>query len=103
MLKVEFSEEFIQSLTNKIKNQLVPVLVQELKQQELPPLLTRKQFMELVGISPGKCNELFHRKDFPVTRQLGHPRVPTKKFFEWLNEDIDNRKDLGLNYPYQAI
>lgn len=59
---------------------------------ELPPLLTRKQFMELTEISATKCNELFNRPDFPVIREFGHPRVPTKQLFEWIGENTQNRQ-----------
>lgn len=103
MLKVEFSDEFKQSLANEIKNQLMPVLIQELEQKQLPPLLTRTEFMELVGISGTKCNELFHRPDFPVNRELGHPRVVTKDFFEWLHATNQNAGEVNLKYPYKAV
>lgn len=51
---------------------------------ELPLLLTRRQFMEFANISGAKCAELFNRQDFPVNREFGHPRVPTKLLFEWI-------------------
>lgn len=56
---------------------------------DLPPLLTRKQFMELVGIGETKCAELFNRSDFPVIREFGHPRVPTKQLFDWIKANTD--------------
>lgn len=102
MATISFSEEEIQTLVTEIKNQLVPVLLHELHSKQLPPLLTRKEFMELTQISASKCNELFHREDFPVTRELGHPRVVTKDFLEWLS-DSTNRAQLDIEYPYQAI
>lgn len=102
MLNVEFSEQFTKTLANEVVQQLVPVLMQELKQNELPHLMTRKQFMELVGIADSKCNELFHRKDFPVNRELGHPRVPTKAFFEWLHATNQNAGEVNMRFPYQV-
>lgn len=69
---------------------------------DLPPLLTRKQFMELADISAAKCNELFHRKDFPVNREFGHPRVPTQQLFEWIerntNSDITLARDRLIEF-----
>lgn len=59
------------------------------KKYELPPLLSRTQFMELVGIGPTKCNELFNRRDFPVNRELGHPKVPTHLLFKWIDENTE--------------
>lgn len=50
----------------------------------LPPLMTRKQFMEFADIGSSKCNELFNRRDFPINREFGHPRVPTKQLFKWI-------------------
>ncbi len=90
MPTTSFSQEEIQSFANEIKNQLVPILIQELQEKQIPPVLTRKQFMELVDISSNKCNQLFNRQDFPVNRELGHPRVVTKDFFEWLSATNQN-------------
>lgn len=103
MLQVDFSDEFHQSLVNEIVKQLVPVLIQELKQEELPPLLTRKQFMELAGIGESKCNELFHRQDFPVNRELGHPRVPTDLFFKWLHATTQNAQEVNVKHPFEVV
>lgn len=103
MLNVEFSEEFTDSLAKEVVEKLLPILIQQLKREELPPLMTRKQFMELVGIGESKCNELFHRQDFPVNRELGHPRVPTKAFFEWLSATNQNAREVNMKFPHQAI
>src|SRR5699024_11979179 len=78
MLNIEINEEFSKTLVNDVVERLVPILLQELKQNELPHLLTRKQFMELVDIGESKCNELFHRRDFPVNRELGQDRKSTR-------------------------
>lgn len=100
MPTLQFTDDEINHLVTEIKNQLVPVLIQELQSKQIPPLLTRKQFMELVDIGPTKCNELFNRQDFPVTRELGHPRVVTQDFFEWLS-DSTNAADVQIDYPYK--
>lgn len=63
---------------------------------ELPQLLTRKQFMEFANISEAKCAQLFNRQDFPVNREFGHPRVPTKLLFEWIDRNTDW---VGANAP----
>lgn len=106
MLNVEFSDEFKQSIAKEVVQQLVPILLRELKQNELPHLLSRKQFMELVDIGVSKCNELFHRDDFyPLTREFGNPKVVTHLFFEWLNERAgkDAAEELGLLHPYRVV
>ncbi len=102
MANLSFTDEEISNLVTEIKNQLIPVLLEELKNKNLPPILTRVEFMELVGISASKCNELFNRQDFPVTRELGHPRVVTKDFFEWLSNST-NAAEVQMNYPYQIV
>lgn len=93
--------EQIGSVVAKNLSPLIRTMIQEIN--ELPPLLTREQFMEYCNIGSTKANELFNRADFPVTRQLGHPRVYTKKLFEWIEEDIENRRELNINYPYKVI
>lgn len=100
MPSLEFSQEEIQRIAGEIKKQLIPVLLQELHEKQIPPILTRTQFKELVGIGDTKCNELFNRADFPVNRELGHPRVVTKKFFEWMDETTDQH-EIEMPYPYK--
>lgn len=103
MANMTFGDDEIQNLVTQIKDQLVPILIQELHQKELPPLLDRKQFMDLVDISASKCNELFHRADFPVTRELGHPRVITKDFFEWLSATNQNTDEIKLRKAFEIV
>lgn len=98
-----FTDEEIQLFVNEIKKQLVPALLHELEEKKLPPLLTRKQFMEIVDIGPTKCNELFNREDFPVNRELGHPRVVTKLFFDWVNATTSRVDEVQLKYPYRIV
>lgn len=54
--------------------------------RELPPVLTRKQFMELLDIGETKTAELFNRPDFPVNREFGNPRIPTALLMRWIEE-----------------
>ena|SRR5690625_3481885 len=103
MPSITFTQEEVQTIVGELTKQLIPEIRKEIELvNQLPPLLTRKQFMELADISSGKCNELFNRADFPVTRELGHPRVVTAKLFEWLEEDLDNRRLVKLPYYYTS-
>ncbi|MUV39438.1 hypothetical protein JNUCC1_03316 [Lentibacillus sp. JNUCC-1] len=95
-MQITFGSDELSQLATELKNHLVPILIEELRAQDLPPLLTRKQFMELTDIGPTKCNELFNRADFPVNRELGHPKVPTKQFFEWVSKTT-NRTEISFN------
>lgn len=103
-MQITFTQDELTALATEIKDQLIPVLVKEIKtKQELPPLLTRTEFMDLVGISATKCAELFNRRDFPVNREFGHPRVPTDLLFEWINKNTDWIDENAPRYPYRAI
>ena len=55
----------------------------------LPPLLTKSQLMDLLGIKATKAAELLNREDFPVIREFGHPRVPTHLLMVWIEEHTD--------------
>lgn len=102
MATITFSDEFKRSLANEVVTQLVPILLKELEQDQLPHIMDRKTFMEVAGIGDSKCNELFHRSDFPVNRELGHPKVVTKDFFEWLHATAQNQNEVNLKYPYEV-
>lgn len=56
---------------------------------EIPHMMTRKQFMEFANIGESKCAELFNRHDFPVNREFGHPRVPKRLLFKWIESNTD--------------
>src|SRR5699024_8079544 len=103
MLNIEINEEFSKTLVNDVVERLVPILLQELKQNELPHLLTSAQFMEIVEICESKCNELIHTRDFPVNIELGHPRVPTNEFFKWLSATNQNANEINMNISHQII
>ncbi|WP_223264039.1 hypothetical protein [Paenibacillus sp. IHB B 3084] len=45
--------------------------------------------MELLDIGATKATELLNRDDFPVIREFGHPRVPTRLFMEWVESHTD--------------
>ena|SRR5690625_3887659 len=103
MPAITFTEEEVQTIVSELTKQLIPELRKEIELvNQLPPLLTRRQFMELADIGSTKCNELFNRADFPVTRELGDPRVVTAKLFEWLEADIENRKLVQIPYYYTS-
>ena len=95
MPQFSLSKEELSQIADELREELVPLIIDELKaERSLPPLLTRKQFMELVDIKDTKCAELFNRPDFPVNRELGNPRVPTQLFLEWVNRNSQNAQDI---------
>ncbi|MNP37252.1 hypothetical protein D3C76_1306920 [compost metagenome] len=62
-------------------------------QSQLKPLLTKADLMELLDIGSTKASELLNREDFPVTREFGHPRVPTSLLLVWIEEHTDWVRD----------
>ncbi|MBD8026457.1 hypothetical protein H9636_07265 [Ureibacillus sp. Re31] len=104
-MEILFSKEEKQALIKELANELAPVLVDLIKKQStMPALLTRKEFMEFVGVGETKCAELFKRHDFPVTYEFGHPRVPTSLLLEWINANTDwvRANTPKYNMPYKV-
>ncbi|MNW66065.1 hypothetical protein D3C74_445030 [compost metagenome] len=62
-------------------------------QSQLKPLLTKSDLMDLLDIGATKASELLNRDDFPVTREFGHPRVPTHLLIIWIEEHTDWVRD----------
>lgn len=99
-----FTKEEYQEIAKEVSKYLIPILSEHFTKNELPPFLTRIQFMELMNIGSTKCNELFNRQDFQcvITRDFGHPRVITDKFFEWSNRSVEGQPGNPLGYFQQA-
>ncbi|MEK4187184.1 DNA-binding protein [Paenibacillus sp. FSL L8-0494] len=73
----------------KIINKAVSIALEGHVSNNLPPLLTRQQFMELLEIGATKAAELFNRPGFPVTREFGNPRVITRLLLLWAEENSE--------------
>jgi hypothetical protein len=81
VIEVQDLKQWIQeTVAEALRNHLI---------KELPPFLTRKQFMELLDIGESKTAELFNREDFPVNREFGNPRVPTHLLMRWVDEHTE--------------
>lgn len=89
MLKVEFDYDQLQLMINEAINNAF----QNQVSSNLPPLLTKTQLMDLLDIKNTKASELLNRKDFPVIREFGHPRVPTHSLLIWIDEHTEWIKD----------
>lgn len=61
---------------------------------ELPPVLTRVQVMEVLQIGHEKASELFGRGDFPVCREAGGVKVRTEKLFAWMDKHTSGEEEL---------
>ncbi|WP_079529927.1 MULTISPECIES: hypothetical protein [Halobacillus] len=86
MLEATFDQELFQRMVNKAVDAAIE---RHALKDQLPPILTRKEFMNLMQIGDTKCAELFNRKDFPVNREFGNPRVPTKLLLKWIDEHTE--------------
>ena len=86
MLKVEMDLDQLQEVIN---NAVDNAIKRHAIKTSLPALLTRKQFMELMDIGETKASELLNRNDFSVFREAGHPKVPTKQLFEWIDRNTE--------------
>lgn len=56
--------------------------------QQLPPLLTRKEFMEVMRISAPTAIRIMERPDFRVFR-TGKILIETEFLFDWIRKNSD--------------
>ena len=96
MLQVTLDANQLQEMINAAVDKAIE---RHAIKENLPPTLTRKEFMDLMQIGEAKCAELFYREGFPVIREFGYPRVDTALFIEWVHrhsnwveEHAPNRK-----------
>ena len=94
-VNLDFTDDaFREVLRQEIKNAVEEVV----RQNQLPPLLTRKEFMKLLNISETKASELLNRVDFPVFREAGI-LIPTHLLFKWIEK---NTRWIGENTDYYS-
>lgn len=78
-------EAFREMFSEIIKEEVTKAL-QDFRTTQLPPMLTRQQFMDLLNIKQAKASELLNRPDFPVFREAG-VLVPTHMLFKWIEKN----------------
>lgn len=97
MLNVQFDPEALRQI---IREEVREAVIDSNKAKELPPLLTRKELMELLHIGQTKTTELLGRADFPVFREAGL-LIPTDLLFKWIEKNTqwveENTKYLSVN------
>lgn len=90
MLKVEFDQETLDQLAVSVAEWVVPKIMEQFHHlNDWPPVLNRKQAMKYLDIKENKLNELSRRSDFPVNRELGYPKYPTRLLQIWIEENTD--------------
>ena len=71
----------------KIVREEVETAVKKVEaRNDLPPVLTRVQMMELLQISHEKASELLGRSDFPTIKEAGGVKIRTAHLFKWLDD-----------------
>ncbi|MED4977192.1 DNA-binding protein [Heyndrickxia faecalis] len=97
-INVDFADEqFREVLRQEIDKALADVV----RKNELPPMLTKKEFMELLRIKDTKASELLNRPDFPVFREAG-VLIPTHLLFQWIEKNTRWVEE-NSNYFNRAI
>jgi len=101
MIKVELDANFLTQLINEA---VETALKRYTIQSSYPPVLNKQQFMEFLDIGSTKAAELFNRKDFPVCRELGHPRVKTDLLLQWIEQHTEwVATNAGNNAPARQL
>lgn len=101
MLQVTLDTDQLQQMINEAVDKAVE---RHALKEQLPPILTKTQFQELMGISHAKASELINRANFPVTRELGHPKINTAKLLQWLDEHTEwSPKDVKANKKFSIV
>ena len=83
MLNVQFDAD---ALRQMIREEVREAVKEHSKAQELPPMLTVTELMELLHIGRTKASELLGRADFPVFREAG-VLIPINLLFEWIERN----------------
>jgi len=92
-INVDFADEqFREILRQEVEKAMADVI----RKNELPPMLTKKELMNLLRIKDTKASELLNRPDFPVFREAG-VLIPTHLLFQWIEK---NTKWLEENSTY---
>ncbi|AZS18282.1 DNA-binding protein [Paenibacillus lutimineralis] len=87
---MDFDVELLQKMINTVVADAVDKAIERHAfKNTLPPVLTKEQLMDLLDIKVTKTTELLNREDFPVTRELGRPRVLTHLLLLWIEDHTD--------------
>lgn len=96
-VNLDFSDEqFRTVLREEIKNAIADVV----QQNQLPPLLSIEELMQLLRIKRTKASELLNKAGFPVLREAG-VLIPTHLLFKWIDRNSGWVEE-NTNY-YKAI
>ncbi|EMI15207.1 DNA-binding protein [Bacillus altitudinis] len=94
MLNID--HEAFKEMFREIIAEEVAKAMQDFRTTQLPPMLTKKQLMELFNIKDTKASQLLNREDFPVFREAGL-LIPTHLLFKWIE---NNTRWINENTDY---
>ncbi|WP_342399614.1 DNA-binding protein [Weizmannia sp. FSL K6-0777] len=97
-INVDFADEQFREI---LRQEIDKAMADVIRKNELPPMLTKKEFMELLRIKDTKASELLNRPDFPVFREAG-VLIPTHLLFKWIEKNTRWLED-NSKYFNQAI
>lgn len=82
----------VEDLRNTIREEVEKAIGNQKEVQgrikQLPPLLTRQEFMDVMRITAPTANKIMNRADFKVFRQ-GKILIETDFLFEWIRKNSD--------------
>ncbi|MED3728556.1 helix-turn-helix domain-containing protein [Priestia filamentosa] len=84
VIKVEVDMEQIRQA---IREEVAKAAEEFQAKHQYPPVLTMKQLQDFLNIKVTKAYELIKRQDFPVTREMGRPMVPTHMLLKWIERN----------------
>lgn len=85
MLSAEELKTIVQEAVSEAVNQVRP---ERGIIEQLPPLLTREEFMKVMRVSSTTATKIFDRPDFRVFRK-GKLLIETEFLFEWIRKNSD--------------
>lgn len=104
MLNVQMDFEKLEQI---IKSAVDAAIEKHSFANNMPALMTRAQLRQLLDIGETKASELLNRADFPVCRELGHPRIPSHLFMKWVEQHTEwidkNAGDTWLNQHRNGV
>ncbi|MBY0122194.1 hypothetical protein [Bacillus sp. S/N-304-OC-R1] len=97
MFTMQFDEQLIEQLANKIADRATDILAERIGSlNNLPLIMTREEAMNVLRCGPTKMAELMARPDFPVNREFG-VKIPTHMLMKWIEKNT-NWMELNTNY-----
>lgn len=83
-------KQMVEAISSQIADRAFEKLEDKVKKrEEWPPMLSKKELANFLGVSSSKVSQLVNRHDFPVTREFGRPLVPTHLLIKWIDSHTE--------------